>query len=89
MPGFEGLVDKGIEKELIQIRKDLLGDGDVDALHSIPKTGLSQKDIVTKLKAAKVRRSPSQPKEDTLKLSKRRNMYIHFPVVLSLLIIFF
>jgi len=53
MPGFEGLVDKGIEKELIQIRKDLLGDGDVDALHSIPKTGLSQKDIVTKLKAAK------------------------------------
>jgi hypothetical protein len=55
MPGFDGLVGKGLEKEITQLRKDLLGDGDADAMRELPKTGLSPKEIVEKLKTAKVR----------------------------------
>jgi len=53
LPGFDGLVGKGIEKEITQLRKDLLGDGDADAQTAIPKIGLTHAEIREKLVAAK------------------------------------
>eukprot|EP00615_Pteridomonas_danica_P002513 CAMPEP_0114346224 /NCGR_PEP_ID=MMETSP0101-20121206/12882_1 /TAXON_ID=38822 ORGANISM="Pteridomonas danica, Strain PT" /NCGR_SAMPLE_ID=MMETSP0101 /ASSEMBLY_ACC=CAM_ASM_000211 /LENGTH=495 /DNA_ID=CAMNT_0001482711 /DNA_START=106 /DNA_END=1593 /DNA_ORIENTATION=+ len=53
LPGFDNLLGKGLEKELKTIREGLLGDGDADANVSIPKQGLSNSDILSKLKSVK------------------------------------
>ena len=53
MPGFGGLVEKGLEKELTQIRKELLGDGDSDAWRAIPRKALRRAEVVKKLRDAK------------------------------------
>jgi sphinganine-1-phosphate aldolase len=49
LPGFDNLLEKGMENELKTIRQGLLGDGDADALFTIPNKGLQQKEISKRL----------------------------------------
>ena len=53
VPGFEGLVDKGLESELATIRTELLGDGDSDAWKAIPAKGLGKNEVLKKIRSAK------------------------------------